>query len=360
VRDPLAVARGFNNAGANVSSRLQMRDAAFSLLPVPAFRLPAGWADPNILFPSRDPAPRFSDAFGYFPGARFASLGPAYSPPSEAWVAEMWDAGLVMPSTKAYGIRAPGFKATDKFLYNCAAGSNGYLYCTELNGVKGPAASGGSGNPGDVAGQYGWNVEILEQAASSALLRIWNSISTDMPPSAGILSPGPAGKLTGTVNIEATASDDKGLARVDFLVNGTQSARLTAAPWRFAWNTDREPNGPHTVTARACDTSGQCVSADRRYEVANPAYPIVTVKSPAQGATVTGQAALTIDLAGGAATRLEILADGNVVQNIAGAPKQFAWDASRLAPGLHTLGVRAYDANSRAGRGEVTIVVPEP
>lgn len=34
---------------------------------------------------------------------------------------------------------------------------------------------GGSGNPSETGGQYGWNIEIIEQSPTWAQLRIWNS-----------------------------------------------------------------------------------------------------------------------------------------------------------------------------------------
>ena len=40
---------------------------------------------------------------------------------------------------------------------------------------KGLGYNGGTGNPGDVSGQYGWNVRIMSQTATTASITVWNS-----------------------------------------------------------------------------------------------------------------------------------------------------------------------------------------
>jgi hypothetical protein len=56
-------------------------------------------------------------------------------------------------------------------------------------------ADGGCGDPGEVDGQYGWNVEILSQTDSQATLRIWNDSKGHRPRLAAVnglsFAPGP-------------------------------------------------------------------------------------------------------------------------------------------------------------------------
>jgi subtilisin family serine protease len=75
------------------------------------------------------------------------------------------------------------------------------------------------------------------------------------PPTATLSTPA-AGTVSGTVTLTATASDDVGVARLEFLVDGVVVATDTATPFSFAWNSGSVANGSHALGARATDTSG--------------------------------------------------------------------------------------------------------
>ncbi len=59
-----------------------------------------------------------------------------------------------------------------------------------------------------------------------------------------------------TTPVVATASDDVGVTRVEFLVDGSRFATLTSAPYSVLWNTTTVPNGSHVLTTRAFDACG--------------------------------------------------------------------------------------------------------
>jgi chitinase len=54
----------------------------------------------------------------------------------------------------------------------------------------------------------------------------------------------------------ATASDNVGLKKVEFYLNGKLLATDTAAPWSFSWNTASLTNGAYTLNTKAYDASG--------------------------------------------------------------------------------------------------------
>jgi hypothetical protein len=77
------------------------------------------------------------------------------------------------------------------------------------------------------------------------------------PPTAAITSPAGGATVSGTVSVSATASDDVGVAGVQFLADGSAiGPEDTAAPYSVAWDTTRVANGSHTLTAVARDGSG--------------------------------------------------------------------------------------------------------
>lgn len=72
-------------------------------------------------------------------------------------------------------------------------------------------------------------------------------------PTATLTAPTPGSTVSGSITVSATASDDVGLARVDFLLDGALLGSDTTAPYAIAWDTTTTNNGAHVLQARAVD-----------------------------------------------------------------------------------------------------------
>jgi poly(hydroxyalkanoate) depolymerase family esterase len=86
--------------------------------------------------------------------------------------------------------------------------------------------------------------------------------------------------------------------------------------------------------------------------------PVVTITSPASGATVSGAitvAATARDDVG--VTRVEVYLDGALAGSDATAPYAVGVDTTAVANGSHTVTARALDAANNAGSAAVTVVV---
>ena len=77
-----------------------------------------------------------------------------------------------------------------------------------------------------------------------------------VPPTVSITSPGNGATVSGTVAVTATATDNVGVARVEFYVDGVLKNTDTAAPWSWNWDTNTATNGTHTLVASAFDAAG--------------------------------------------------------------------------------------------------------
>jgi len=90
-------------------------------------------------------------------------------------------------------------------------------------------------------------------------------------PTVSITSPAGGGTVSGTISVTATASDNLGVAGVQFLLDGAAlGAEDTAAPYAVSWNTTTTTNGSHTLTAVARDAAGnRAVSAGVSVTVSN-------------------------------------------------------------------------------------------
>ena len=76
------------------------------------------------------------------------------------------------------------------------------------------------------------------------------------PPTASITSPANGASVSGTVSINATASDNVGVTRVNFYVNGAFVGSDTTDPYSYSWDTTSGGNGSNTLLARAFDAGG--------------------------------------------------------------------------------------------------------
>jgi Bacterial Ig domain len=77
-----------------------------------------------------------------------------------------------------------------------------------------------------------------------------------VPPSVTLVSPDTGQTVSGSVNVEATATDDEGVSRVELLIDGVGRHVTTTPPYRFSWDSLMVVNGTHTIEAAATDTSG--------------------------------------------------------------------------------------------------------
>jgi len=59
-----------------------------------------------------------------------------------------------------------------------------------------------------------------------------------------------------TVMIEATASDDAGVVKVEFYDGATLMGTDTTPPYVYAWSITNADNGTHHWTAKAYDAAG--------------------------------------------------------------------------------------------------------
>ncbi len=92
------------------------------------------------------------------------------------------------------------------------------------------------------------------------------------PPAVSITSPASASTVSGRITVTASASDNVGVAGVQFKYNGiTFGPEMTTAPYSVTGNTTSVANGSYTLTAVARDTSGnRTTSAPVTVTVSNP------------------------------------------------------------------------------------------
>ncbi|HLP57237.1 MAG TPA: Ig-like domain-containing protein, partial [Candidatus Deferrimicrobium sp.] len=94
-------------------------------------------------------------------------------------------------------------------------------------------------------------------------------VNTDNPPTLSIQSPAANAVLSGTVNIQVQATDDRGVNKVEIYIDKVLAGTLTAVPYTYSWNTTTVTNGAHTIKAIAYDTLNQTREAQIAVTVNN-------------------------------------------------------------------------------------------
>ena len=167
------------------------------------------------------------------------------------------------------------------------------------------------------------------------------------PPTVAITAPAAGATVRGAITIDANASDNVGVAGVQFRLDGVNlGAEDTSAPYSMSWTTTSAANGSHTLTAIARDAAGNTTTATSVSVVVDNAPPAVSVTSPAAGSTVTGSVTITADasdniLVAGVRFFVDGVAAGG--EDLA-APYSTTWNTPSAGNGTHTLTAVARDA----------------
>jgi subtilisin family serine protease len=81
------------------------------------------------------------------------------------------------------------------------------------------------------------------------------------PPTTSITAPANGATVSGTVTISASASDNVGVARVEFYHGTTLIGSDTTSPYSVSWDTTAVANGSYSLTSRAFDAAGNSASS---------------------------------------------------------------------------------------------------
>src|SRR5215831_5823466 len=213
-----------------------------------------------------------------------------------------------------------------------------------------------------------WGLAFSHSGATPVSLTVNVAAADTVPPIVFISYPYSGTTYTSarTVTIVATASDNVGVARVEFYDGTILKGTATAAPYTFAWTISSASNGSHAWTAKAYDAAGNsaassAVSVTVNIATADTQPPTVAISSPASGSTYTSAQTVTLTATASdnvGVTRVEFW-DGTILKGTATAPPYtFAWTISSASNGSHAWTAKAYDAaGNSAASSAVSLTV---
>jgi pseudomonalisin len=105
----------------------------------------------------------------------------------------------------------------------------------------------------DAAGNVGSSATIS--------VTVSNSTGDTTPPTTSITAPANGATISATVSVTASASDNVGVTKVEFYLDGALKSTSTTSPYSWSFNTTTVANGSHTLQSKAYDAAGNIGSS---------------------------------------------------------------------------------------------------
>lgn len=131
------------------------------------------------------------------------------------------------------------------------------------------------------------------------------------PPTITITSPAAGSGVMGVVTLAASASDNVGVTKVQFQVDGNNfGLPLTTAPFHLSWDTSGAALGTHTLSATAWDAAGNSATSQpitvtvlaRTASIAPSSLSfgsqVLSATSPSQAVTLSNTGNAAVDISG--------------------------------------------------------------
>jgi fibronectin type 3 domain-containing protein len=132
-------------------------------------------------------------------------------------------------------------------------------------------------------------------------------------PTVQLTAPAANSTVTGTVNVTASATDNVGVTKVEFYVNGSLARTDTSSPYSYSWDTTQLPNESQLLGVAAYDAAGNVSRDSYRVNAQNgdrqaPTVPTsLTAAAPSYNKVNLSWKAATDDVA---VTGYSIVRDG--------------------------------------------------
>ncbi len=192
------------------------------------------------------------------------------------------------------------------------------------------------------------STDANNSTASGPDMTFATSASLDTtPPTVSITAPANGATVSGTISVTANASDNVGVASVQFQLDGANLGNLdTTSPYSVSWNSATASNASHNLKAIAKDAAGNSTTSAIVTVTVNNAADTVAPTVPG-GLSASAISSAQIKLSWTASTDNVGVTGYNIFRGgvkIATAPGTSFQDAGLTASTSYTYNVSAFDA----------------
>jgi len=255
-----------------------------------------------------------------------------------------------------------------------------------LSGVLGVQLYAGTQLLGDMtsttSGEYVFSLDAASLPSGALGLRalardragnqseaILNITVDKTPPTVTWLEPADGAVVSGTVPLRVEATDNVGVAKVEFFAGSTKIGEDNSAPYEISWDTAAYPDGPVTLKARAVDGAGNvgeaAITVTVDQTVADKGAPVVRFVSPGGGVLLKGVATVEVEAedTGTPITgvqQVQLYEGGTLLgTSTVGVGNRYVFtvDTAKLADGARELRAVAVDRAGNRGEARLTVTV---
>jgi Bacterial Ig domain len=198
------------------------------------------------------------------------------------------------------------------------------------------------------AGTYSLTAKAYDNLnATTTSTAVSVTVSGNKAPTVSITSPAHGATFTApaSITMNATASDSDGtISKVEFYRGSTLLGTDTTSPYSYTWSSVAA--GTYSLTAKAYDNlNATTTSTAVSVTVSGNKAPTVSITSPANGATFTAPASITINATAsdsdGTISKVEFYQGSTLLGTDTTSPYSYTW--SNVAAGTYSLTAKAYD-----------------
>lgn len=185
-----------------------------------------------------------------------------------------------------------------------------------------------------------WKMDVLRPYLAPLITSSTSQQQIDRPPSVNITSPSNNAVVSGVVLVSASASDDKGISKMELYINQTKLVEVSTSTINYNLNTNLYRNGNYILRVVAYDTSNKTAQKEINITISNTQQSSFTtyinIISPLNNQTLTGQATIYIQTSTDI-YKVDLFLDNNFIGSKSNPPYTFILNTFDYSNGTHTI-----------------------
>ena len=195
-------------------------------------------------------------------------------------------------------------------------------------------------------------------------------------PTVSVTTPADGSVVSGSVNIQANASDNVGLSTISIFIDGSVvtvcSVSGTTSSCSYTWDSTAVANGNHTIQAKALDSSSNLgestiITVNVNNTIATPTPnpnpsdttpPTVSIIQPLDGTIVPRNTTVTIQASASdnvAVSKVEFLVNNSLKCTSTVTPYTCSWKVPGKRGATYTITAKAYDSSNNTNSSTVSV-----